>query len=488
MEVQDILLTHAGNTFSVTIVVSEESVLAGITIGGLASGLPSNLVDQLIEAERMPVRNLEVRKEKAETKLELVGQLDTKLKAIEGSIGNLASAKGFSDIKLESGDPNVIQGTIDPDQAPKGNWNVEVVELAQKAAAITNGFPDKDKSEIGVGYFKFDTPDGEKEVYINGQNNTLEKAAQTINNAGVGMKASVINDRSDPDAPFKLMISGQEVGGDNRINYPTLYFLDGDQDLYFDDKREAKNGLVKVDGFEFQVSENAIKDLIPGVNLDLKQAAPGKTINISVSENREAVSTKVTEFVKSVNEVLSFIQQQNRMNESTDTSRTLGGDSLIRSVENRMRRLIQGAQYGVNSSITRLNQLGIEFTRDGTLKLDEDKFNNVLLQKPDDVRLFFAGDGFNTGFIPSLRREIATVTNSAFGLTTMRKQSLQNNISRIDQNIDNKERQLVRREQQLRDKFSKLEQTMSKLKGQGGAIASMAGAYQGPNLSGAQIG
>ena len=53
-------------------------------------------------------------------------------------------------------------------EAPKGTWNVEVESLAQKASAVTNGFPDKDKTQIGTGYFKFQYPDGEKEVYING--------------------------------------------------------------------------------------------------------------------------------------------------------------------------------------------------------------------------------------------------------------------------------------------------------------------------------
>ncbi|MEK6553961.1 MAG: flagellar cap protein FliD N-terminal domain-containing protein, partial [Bdellovibrionota bacterium] len=179
----------------------------GITIGGLASGLPPNLVDQLVEAERAPIKNLEIKKDKIDIKLKLVNDLETKLRAIEGTIGTLASQKGFNDIKLESGDPNVVQGSVDPSMAPKGNWNVEVVELAQKAAAITNGFPDKDKTQVGVGYISFSTPDGEKEVYIDGASNTLEGVASKINGAGLGVKAAVINDRKDPDAPFKLMVS-----------------------------------------------------------------------------------------------------------------------------------------------------------------------------------------------------------------------------------------------------------------------------------------
>jgi flagellar hook-associated protein 2 len=461
--------------------------VAGVTIGGLSSGLPPNLVDQLIEAERAPIKNLEVKKEKQDTKLKLVSDLETKLRAIEGTIGNLASQKGFNDIKLETGDANVVQGAVDPSLAPKGNWNVEVIELAQKAAAVTNGFPDKDKSEMGVGYFQFDTAEGRKEVYISGANSTLEGAATAINNANVGMKASVINDRRDPENPFRLMISGVNVGGDNQINYPTLYFLDGDQDIYFDQENPAKNGRVKIDGFEFEISENSVKDIIPGVTLDLKQASPGRTVNVTVKENREAVNTKVNDFVKTMNDVLGFLQQQSAINESTDTSKTLGGDSLVRGIENRLRRMVQSPQLGVGGDIARLSQLGIEFTRNGTLKLTEDKFNATMASNPDGVRKFFAGDGFATGFVPTLKREISTLTNSAFGQVAMRKKSLQDNIRRIDDNIANKEKNLGKREEALRNKFAKLEETMSKLKQQGAAVQGMASSYQGPSFGGAQV-
>ncbi len=187
------------------------------------------------------------------------------------------------------------------------------MELPQKAAAITNGFPDKDKTEIGVGYFRFRTPDGNKEVYIGGGNSTLQSAADAINAANVGVRASVLNDRSDADNPYRLMITGSGVGGDNRISYPTLYFLDGDQDIYFDEEKEAKNGRVKVDGIEFEVADTELPDLIPGVTLDLKQAAPGRSVNVSVKEDREVVSGKIKEFVDSMNEVLAFIQSQNTM-------------------------------------------------------------------------------------------------------------------------------------------------------------------------------
>ncbi len=449
-----------------------------ISFGGLGSGLPPNIVDQLMEAEKIPIKQIETNKGKQQNRLKLVSDLETKLNGVTSTIGVLASTKGFSDIKLVSGDQNAVQGVVDPSKSVNGNWNIEVVELAQKAAAITNGLPDKDKTQIGTGYFRFETPEGKKEVYINSSNNTLEAVAASINSAGVGVKASVLNDRKNPDAPYKLMITGDSVGDDHQVKYPTLYFLDGDADLYFDEQREAKNGRVKVDGFEFEIGDNSCKDVIPGVTLELKQATPGRTVNVSVKEDREVVSGKIKTFVDGVNAVLAFVQQQNALGKESDTTQTLGGDSLLRSVENRLRNLIQNPQM-TGSDVTRLNQVGIVFNRNGVLDFDEKKFNDALARNPAGVQRFLAGDGFKTGFIPTLRREINTLLNSAFGPVAIRKRALQDKISQMDKQIEDKQRQLGKKEETLRNKFARLEETMSKMKGQSASVGAIGGAFSG---------
>lgn len=456
--------------------------MASISFGGLSSGLPPNIVDQLVEAEKFPIKKMEDQKGKQENRLKLVTDLETKLNDILGSVKELTNTRGFSDMKLNSGDENIITGSVDPDSAVTGSWNIEVMELPSKASVVTNGFPDKDKTSVGIGYFKFQTPEGEKEVYIKGGNNTLEGVASSINNANVGVRASVVNDQKDSDAPYKLLLSAAGSGAENQVEYPTLYFLDGDQDIYFDSSREAKNGKVKVDGFEFEIGDSVLKDIIPGVTLDLRQAAPGRTVNLSVKEDREVVVGKIKTFVDSINAVLGFIQSQNQLNEKSDTSATLGGDGLLRSVEMRLRALVQNPQYGVDSPIKRLADLGIMFNRAGTLDFSQEKFNKVLLNNPPAVQKFLGGDGFNTGFIPTLKREVTTLTNQAFGPVGNRKRSLQQRITQIDDRIANKERMVQKKEDFLRKKFARLEETMSRLKSQGSALGAMGGAPPMPGM------
>lgn len=460
--------------------------MAGIRISGMASGLPPDIVEQIMGAEKIPLKNIEVKKQGQEDLLTLVNDLESKVSDITKQIGELVGTRGFVDAKLTSGDPNIIDGSVDPETAVTGEYSLEVMQLAQKPAAISNGFPDKDSTQLGVGYIKFKTPEGTKEVYLNGKNNTLEGVAAQINASNVGLRALVIQDGKDGDNSYKLMVSGLETGKESQIDFPTVYLLDGDQDMYFDNSKPAQNAKIKLDGFEIELPDNVVKDLVPGVTLDLKQAAPGREVRVRVKEDMEIISGKIKTFVDSYNGALSWIQGQNKLQKSKNGREglgPLGGDSMLRTMESRLRRLIQTPQYDSGPGIQRIAELGIEFNRNGTLNFSEEKFNKVLTANPKAVAAFLRGDGFNTGFVPTLRREIGFLLNGQFGAISQRKKGIQDKINTMNKQIDNKERQLEKREVFLRKKFSDLEATMSRLQGQGASLgamgAGMGGAKQG---------
>lgn len=445
----------------------------------MASGLPPNIVDQLIEAERIPVKTMEKSKAVEEDKLKLVTDLETKVSEITKNVADLTGVKGFSNLKLVSGFPDIINGSVDPAVANTGEWEIEVLELANKPGAVSNGFPDKNETRLGVGYMKFQTPQGEKEIYVNKNNSTLEGLVKAINSAGVGLRANVVEDKKDPENPFRLQVTGMATGAGNQVTFPTIYLLDGDQDLQFEESREAKNAKIKLDGFEMEIDANQASTLIPGVSLDLKQAQPGRPIKISIKEDLEVIGGKIKSFVDAYNGALGFIQGQAKLQKGPDGKERLGplgGDSLTRTVEGTLRRIITNPQYG--GTVQRLNELGIEFNRNGTLNYNAEKFNKVLNSDPKGVAQFLQGDGFSTGFIPTLRRELSGLTASNTGPLANRKRGIQQKIDVVNQRIDNKERQLTRREETLRRTFSDLESKMSKLQSQGAAIGGGFGGLQ----------
>ncbi|MEQ1722181.1 MAG: flagellar filament capping protein FliD [Pseudobdellovibrio sp.] len=447
-----------------------------IRIGGLASGLPPNLVDQVIEAERTPIKQMQEQKTKVEDKVKLVTDLETKINDIGKSLTSVIGAKGFVDKKFNSSFPEIVGGTLDPEKAEPGEWTLEVLQLASKPSVVTGGFPDRDKTTMGVGYIKFDTEQGEKEVYINENNSTLDKIASSINNAGIGVRAVVVNDRSDKEDSYRLEIAGLKTGDDNQIKFPTVYFLDGEKDFTFSGSNKAQNAKYKLDGHEFESAENMINDLIPGVTLDLKKATPNQPIRLNISENYDIISDKVKSFVDSYNAALGFIQGQNKLTQDKNGNPRLGplgGDSMLRMTESRMRSVIQDLQ-NTGSKYNRIIQMGVEFNRNGTLNFNQDKFRKILTSEPLEVVQFLRGDGANTGFITSMKRRLGILTDPSQGTVGLRKKSMQDRTIQIDKKIENKEKTLARREDQLRKQFARMEETMSKIQSQG-ASAQMGG-------------
>ncbi|HEX7675406.1 MAG TPA: flagellar filament capping protein FliD [Bdellovibrio sp.] len=452
--------------------------MAGIRITGMASGLPPNIVEQLMEAERIPVKQMETQKAGKDEKLKLVTELETKVNDITKNLSELTNTRGFADKKFTSSDDTVVGGQLDPQAAVPGDYSLEVVQLAEQPGALSNGFPDKNETQIGTGYIKFETSKGTKEVYINGKTSTLEGVAHQINNAGVGLKAQVLEDRKDKENPFKLLVTGLATGDDKQISFPKIYLLDGDQDMYFDQTRPAKNAKVKVDGFEIELPENKSTDLVPGVTLDLKSAAPGKVIHMTVKENLEVISGKVKSFVDAYNAALGFIQKQHQLQPGEKGGNPklgpLGGDGLLRTVEQSLRSTILNPVNGVESPIVRISELGITFNRNGTLDFSQDKFNKVLNANPNGVAQFFRGDGFKTGFVAVVKTAIGNLTNGQWGGIANRKKGLDDQIKQINSRIDTKERQLEKKEDSLRMKFANLEQKMSEMQAQQAKFAAMA--------------
>jgi len=460
----------------------------GISFGSINTGLPPNIVQQLIDAERQPVKALEARKGKEQEKLKLVDDLTTKVRDIFAGLRELGGTKGFTDLKLETGDDKVLTGAADKSVATPGTYEIEVEKMAVKTSAASNGFPDKDQSQVGIGYFKAEMPDGStKEIYVDNKNNTLEKLAGLINRSGTGIQAAVINDRSDKDNPFRLLLSGKGIGEDGLVKFPTFYFLDGDQDFYIDKERPAENGKVKVDGFEFETKENKLTDVIPGVTLDIKSAAPGKEIMITVAEDKEVIEGKIRKFVDQCNAVFSFVQAQNTLDKSSDTTKTLGGDSLLRNVETRLRQALQDPVYGITGKIHYLNQIGISFQRDGRLAYEEDKFKSVLTKDLDDLSQFVIGDNQTTGLATRVKNTLNNLLDGVNGPLLQRSKGIKDKIDAFDQQIANKERNLAQREITLKNQFSRLEETMSQLKSQGSLLqARLGGGDAGQlNFSGA---
>lgn len=453
----------------------------GISFGSINTGLPKDIVKQIMQAERIPVKKMEERKSKIEDKKKLVAELNQLLTDLKGKILANGNARSLKELKVDT-NTNIVDVTVDKNIANPSNYQFEVVQLAQKSSAMSSGFPDKESSYTGVGYISYELPDGtEKEIYVDTDNATLDGIAKLINKESEnGMHATVINDGSGSDEPWRIVISLDELGDGNKASFPYFYFIDGEYDLYLEQERPAQDAKIKLDGFEIEVPGNKIKDIIPGATIDLKKAVPGEEFSININDDKEAVSGKIGDFVESVNAVLAFIREQNNLDENTDTTRTLGGDILLQTIEGRIRGIVF-KDVETSSGYKRVGDIGLAFQRDGSLKFEPQKFDNVLAENYSMVSEiltgFFRPDGTKSeGFIDNLSNFVNSAIRFPNGILTNRTKGLDSKIEQIDRRIDQRTRMLEQKEKNLKDKFARLEGQISRIQSQGAGLAALGAA------------
>ncbi len=432
---------------------------------------------------------MEARKEKIMNKKDLIGQLIGLVEKLRGDLALTQNARNLRELTVDTNE-DIVKVSLDKNIANPSNVQMEVLQLAQKSSAMSSGFSDKDESYVGVGFIRFNMPDGsEREIYVDSDNSSLTGIAKLINrDTENGMRANVINDGSDSDAPWRLIMSLEDTGDGNKAEFPYFYFVDGEDDFYVEFEREARDAKIKVDGFEIELSENQAKDIIPGVTIDLKKAKPGEEFSINISEDSEAITGKINGIVEKINDVLKFIHKQNTLDEKSDTSRTLGGDLILQTLESRLRGVIF-KDVSTTFGTKRFGNLGVSFQRDGNLKLEQKKFDAVTSENYKMVSEVLTGryseeEGKVLGFLGHLDHITNQLLQFPNGLLQSRNKGLQSNIDQIDRRIVNKERMISQKEQNLKQRFARLEGMISKIKSSGAGLQGLATSVPNPTQLG----
>ncbi len=451
-----------------------------ISLGPIASGLPKDIVDRLMEVEQRPLKALGDRKANEESRLALVQDLLQRLRDAKTDLDALGKYREFRLLLANIPRDDLMAMTIDSEIAEPGEYQFEIKQLSGRSSMLSNGFEDPNDTQIGVGYFSYDLPNGEtEEVFIDYDNNTLQGIANKINDQkNLNLQALVVDDGAGTENPWRLIIAHKESGEINDAEFPTFYFVDGDEDFYLDKERPAQNSVVSVNGFDVEFASTKFDTLLPGVTIDLKDADPGTEFTVKIQEDIESAEAKVRAVVEKLNNILQFIQTQNKIDENTDTRKTLGGDITLQNLESLIRRMVM-ENYPTSDGGMRFADLGVTFQRDGLLKINDNKLKNAVTARFEQVGEFFAGINDNgSGFVGKLSGSIKNYTKFN-GLVDSRQQGIKRRIDDIDRQIETKERQVEKTRDDLKRKFATLESTMARLKGQQAQVSAALGSSDG---------
>ena len=166
-----------------------------IAFGSINTGLPKDIVQQLVKVEEIPITRMEARKEKVESKKKLLTDLSKRVEDLKGEVAKNRGMRSFRELSVDA-ETDAVKVVLDKNQAVPGSWQFEVMSLAKKSSVYTNGVEDKDKTYTGVGYISYALPDGSsRKIFVGSDNANLTGIAKIINtNSEMGVKASVVND------------------------------------------------------------------------------------------------------------------------------------------------------------------------------------------------------------------------------------------------------------------------------------------------------
>jgi len=377
--------------------------MAGISSLGIGSGvLNSDLVDQLVSAERRPTeQRLNFNQQRTEALISAYGTLKSAITDLRLPMRQLSAPdnlKAFSGSSSNDG----VSVSVDSSKASQGTYTVTVDSLAQAQSLASGNFADRDSTAVGSGSLTISVGGKTTTLDIDSSNNTLQGIAQAINDADTGASAGII----DTGNGYRLVLSSDKTGADNAISI-AVNDADGNNtdatglsQFAFDgvtnnltETVEAKDAVVQVNGISISRPTNSIENLIDGVSLEVSEA--GVTSTVKVSQDLGKVADRVGAFVEKFNALQQTIQGLSGFNAETGQGGILSGDSAIRGIQNQMRQIMGRVVPGLETaSVRTLADVGITTNYEtGGLDFDRTKFTEKLQANPDDVTALFAEQG-----------------------------------------------------------------------------------------------
>lgn len=426
------------------------------------SGLSSNIdfvdvVDKMMKARRIPADNLEKRIDANDEKLTALNELQSLVKDLQSSISTLYGAASFDQSKNTFASKQVFSTSADgnaanlmsvsaSNNAATGSYKFVIDEIASKhkVGADTISMNPTDAlstatnsagTAIGTGSFTIGTNKGSIQIDVTATD-SLQDIRDKINTvtSTTGVQASVVKVANGQST---IILTSTEEGSTGRMtlsddtgnvleNMGILALDSGTGTMEINPAREIDAGndaKFTMDGVSITRSSNNIDDLVDGLTISLFDAEPGMTINVEVDQNLNEAKSSILDFVDAYNAVKSFINEKTYVDPITNKAAegsVLLGNSAVKSVENSLQQIIGSTPSRTSSEssdLAVLAQIGISITSaataggsddtkysGGTLKLDETKLNDMLINNVDEVAELF---NFK-----------ATTNNAAFTMTS----------------------------------------------------------------------
>ena len=269
--------------------------------------------------------------------------------------------------------------------------SIEVTHLAQAQTLSSAALPAR-TDPVGQGDLTLVTSTGSFTVSITAANDNLDGLAKAINDAGAGVTASVVTDVSGA----RLVLKGA-TGAANAFTLSVPNGTASGLERFafgpgvtggMTEAQQALNAALIVDGVPVERATNSFNDLIAGVQIDLKRAAPGVPVSMGVARPGAAIGQALSDFVAAYNELMTMVNAATAAGVDGEAG-ALRGDLGVREMRAGLARLPTMTLSSEGDGPHTLAEIGVRTNRDGSLALDSSRLASVLASDPDGVEALF---------------------------------------------------------------------------------------------------
>jgi len=313
---------------------------------------------------------------------------------------------------------------------------------------------------------------------------TLQDIVNKINDADIGVAATLINDGSSLN-PFRLSFQAEDTGVAG-----AFIFDDGGADIGADTLVDAENAVVfygsddPAQAIAITSTRNQLTKVVPGATIDLLGTSDRAT-TITVSRDDASVIEQISSFVENFNGVVDAINKHDSYDQETEERGLLLGDSTVLRVRSAIYNAVLGANNELSGQFNALSQVGIKVGQGARLQFDQDKFLAALETDSDAVEALFSFEQFAVdpqtgeeteevvaqGIGKEIDKLLARLTDGVDGTIQSAVDTLQRQIDLNTDRIESLDEILEAKRARLEAQFIAMERALAEMQGQGAALA-----------------
>ena len=391
------------------------SLLSSLNNGN--SGLDvTSAVASVIYAERAPERAWQAQQTTLNNQAAALQQLESEAASVTDALQSLGDVGGtFSSVASTSSNTAVVTASASAGTAI-GTHTVQVSQLAATGSSYSD---EQASSSAALASGSFDVTEGGTTKTFStgsgaGASATLDQLAASINSAGIGVNASVVNDANGARLAIVAQTSGSAAD----------FTISNASGLTFQHVA-GKDASLTVDGVPVTSASNTVTGAVAGLTLNL-QSESTNPVTISVAPETAPITSAVNNFVTAYNSLIKDLKTQFTYNSGSGGEGVLASDSTARNLQS---DVLNAANLAIGSgSITSLAALGVSTQQDGTLSLDSAALNRALSGNYQGVVDFFQGTNANgtnsQGFSAAVASTLNGYTDTSQGAFTVDLKSL----------------------------------------------------------------